>query len=181
MALPAAPTPDQHDRISEELKDLPGAQFLRPHYLDGPYRIVMVKEAPDPNWQADAIMRAFPAVRAPYQSLWDANTIDYADLYLLPELLADMLVWHESEYKLDLEHEILDLDSWDTWLGEEQWVNVLADLISGDVTDTPTLRRYRAAIGTLGAERYCALAAAIEPQHPDAEAFDAVIQAAVQP
>ena len=179
MALPAAPTAEQHDKIGDALSTIPGAEFLRPHLIEGPYRIVGVEKAGEPNWQAEVILNAFPAVRVPRKSYWDPTTVEYLDLYVLPKLLADIVEWHGDEYKLEIDNDTR-FEEWDTWPLEAQWVDVLGDLITHEDADHSDFHRYRNAVNELGVEQYCALAAELERQNPTTDTFYAVIRAALR-
>lgn len=178
MALPSPPTSEQHDKIKNELRVVPGFRYFADHLLDGPYRIVAVEKTNHPDFQAKAILDTIAPVNAPALSYWDGTKVTFLDLYLLPDLLADIVTWHGHEDHLEIDTES-NSESWPCWPTEEDWADYLAWLISPEDETSDEVASLTASITTLGVSSYLALAAQV-PKHvlDDKDAFHAVLAAA---
>ena len=176
--LPDPPTPEQNDLLKEKLRPVPGFKHFGDHLLDGPYRVVAVEKVHNPDWQAKTILDTFTPVTAPALSYWDGTKVANLDLYLLPELLADIVAWHAHEGYLEIDTDS-NSESWPYWPTEDDWANYLAWLISTEDETSDEVQALTGAITTLGVSSYLALAAQV-PAHvrDDKDAFHAVLTAA---
>ena len=95
----------------------PGGQHILSHYQDGPYFLVIVEDAEDPHWVAQAVLDAYPPrkVLVCDEQGWDA----FKDAYALPQFAADMLSWYSDGENLSVDHELI-LGPFDQMPGDDQ-------------------------------------------------------------
>lgn len=111
-----APDTVDTDLIEQELVGvLPGGKWILPHWQEGPYWLVIVQYAPDPNWQVQLVIEAIqPLVTGLPRWCHDLDTVTPVDVYALPQFLADLLRWHAGEELFLAEQAVGPFDTWPT-------------------------------------------------------------------
>ena len=110
----------------------PGGQHILSHYQDGPYFLVIVEDAEDPHWVAQAVLDAYPAREVLICDYGQQYT--FKDAYALPQFAADILSWYSDGDDLTVNHE-LTLGPFSQTPGDDQILAAQGFLLGYDLVD----------------------------------------------
>lgn len=94
-----APNRATYDHLFEML---PGGEFIKPHADDGPWYIVCVTRWEEPNWQLEAVLAAFPGVKA---AVYEHGEDFEATFHVVPKFAWRMCQWHSVEFEAQIDTE----------------------------------------------------------------------------
>lgn len=143
MATHAFQGPANRGPLEKMLGAYPGGRHIVDHVDDGPHWLVPILSADRPNWQASAVLAAYPGVLVPmYVDEW-SDRIRHVTVHAVPQFGREMLEWHNVEDELAVSERIVGpfdappgaaqiVAALPTWLGIDD--GELADQLTAALT-----------------------------------------------